>query len=80
MKTTNTVQWPEGVRPQKSKHPQDMDIEDMLDMQTNTSACFDSVSVMRVPGGWIYEYTCDRIFILEPPVMNSQSLYKIQKS
>jgi len=37
------------------KEPEDMTLEDMLSMKINTVVCFANFTVIRVPGGWIYD-------------------------
>lgn len=47
-----------------SKEPEDYTLEDMLAMKLNTSISFADFTLMRVPGGWIYDCKQD-VFIPE---------------
>ncbi len=47
------------------KEPEDYTITDMLAMKLNTSIAFSDFTVMRVPGGWIYDGKQDT-FVAEP--------------
>lgn len=48
-----------------SKKPEDYNLEDMLAMKLNTSISFFDFTLMRVPGGWIYDGKQDT-FVPEP--------------
>lgn len=50
-----------------TKLPEDMTEQDMVEMKINTTACFGDFTVMRVPGGWIYDGKQD-IFVPLPSI------------
>lgn len=56
-----------------SKDPEDYTLEEMLAMKLNTSICFADFTLMRVPGGWIYDGKQD-VFIPEPNPQKPQEI------
>ena len=40
-------------------------VKELLEIKVNTSVCFGSHTILRVPGGWIYDGKQD-VFVPEP--------------